>query len=136
MMRDGYEFSDSLSDRVADFINARSMLGCTFDIAEYTKQPINISAKLYVNSNYDPNLLKDYAERYLKEVTFRYGEKQFDDSIVKSDLEMEIIETFAGIISFRINEPEIDIISPLEPNNVLTLGEVEIEVELVDEDSL
>ena len=51
---------------------------------------------------------------------------QFDDVIIKSDLESEIKETFKGVKSFRITSPVADIISPSYPQNILKLGTVTI----------
>ena len=76
-------------------------------------------------------LLKDNVIAYLEGVTFSYGELQFKDTIVKSDLENEIKEMFEGILSFRINTPTDDIISPTNPQNVLTKGTINITVKYI-----
>ena len=81
--------------------------------------------------DYDKDELKANAEAYLEGVTFHYGELLFGDSIVKSDLENEIKEMFEGILSFRINTPTDDIISPTNPQNVLTKGTINITVKYI-----
>ena len=82
---------------------------------------------MYVDRDYDKDELKANAEAYLEGVTFHYGELLFGDSIVKSDLESEIKDTFDGILSFRINTPTSDIISPTQEQNVLVKGKINIE---------
>lgn len=126
MMKQDYEFTDDLSEEVVAFISDRCILGTSFDIAEYTKQPVNMTCVMNVDSDYDKDELKENVLTYLDGVTFQYGNLLFDDTIVKSDLENEIKETFEGIMSFRINSPESDIISPSSPQNVLTKGTITI----------
>ena len=120
-----------LSDSVTEFINPRSMIGCIFDITEYTKQVTNLSCKMYVDADYDPLVLKSYAETYLRDVVFKYGNLDFGDTLVKTDVEKEIKSTFDGVISFRINTPTEDIITPSAPQNILTLGTVTIQTEVL-----
>lgn len=126
MLKEGYKMNDSLVTSIADFISKRSMFGTEYTLTEYTGQPVNITATLYVDENYDKDEVKTEVESYLKMVTFKYGELLFDDSIIKSDLESEIKETFEGVLSFRISSPTEDIISPSQVNNVLTLGTINI----------
>jgi len=127
MMREGYPLNDSLVERVAEYIGTRSMIGCVYDLASYVPQVTNLSVRMYVDKDYDPLVLENYARTYLEEVVFKYGNLTFDDEIVKSDVEREIKETFDGIISFRIHDPAQDILSPAQPQNVLTLGEISFE---------
>lgn len=129
MMRSGYEMTDSLVESIADFISERSMVGTTYSINPYTPQPIDLECVLYVDRDYDFVELQANVEKYIREVTFAYGELQFEDYIVKSDLETEIKNTFSGILSFRINSPTEDIIKPSESQNVLTLGSITIHTE-------
>lgn len=124
MLRPDYTFD--IGEEVAEFISKRAMVGTTYDIQEYTKQTVNISAKMYVDADYDKDSIKADVEMYLEGVTFFYGNLVFESSIVKSDLENEIKSMFPGILSFRISTPNEDIISPTSPANVLTLGTVTI----------
>lgn len=124
MLRPDYKFD--VVEEVATFISKRSMIGTTYDITEYTRQYVNIEAKMYVDADYDKEEIKANVEAYLWGVTFFYGNLVFGDGIVKSDLENEIKDMFPGILSFRINAPEQDIISPTSPQNVLVLGTVNI----------
>lgn len=126
MMRKDYTLDLDLIKSVTDFISVRSMVGTTYDLNNYTAQEVDITANLYVDSDYDKDTLKTDVETYLREVTFAYGELQFGDKIVKSDLENEIKDTFEGILSFRISSPSDDIIKPTKEQNVLTLGNVTI----------
>lgn len=129
MLRPDYKMDLKLVEEIAEFVSPRSMIGTTYDLKEYVKQPVNITAKLYVDSDYDKKEIQANVESYIKQVTFFYGELQFGDSIVKSDLENEIKSTFDGILSFRISAPTEDIISPNAENNVLTLGTLSITAE-------
>ena len=129
MLRPDYKMDAKLVEEIAEFVSPRSMIGTTYDLKEYVKQPVNITAKLYVDRDYNIDEIKANVETYIKQVTFFYGELQFGDSIVKSDLENEIKSTFEGILSFRISAPTEDIISPSAENNVLTLGTLSITAE-------
>ena len=131
MMKDGYEMNQDLVSRVTEFIADRSMVGTTFDLSPYVAQPVNMDCVLYVDQDYEGDELKDNVIAYLEGVTFAYGELQFKDTIVKSDLENEIKEMFEGILSFRINTPTDDIISPTNPQNVLTKGTINITVKYI-----
>ena len=124
MLRPDYKFD--VAEEVATFISKRSMIGTTYDITEYTKQYVNIEAKMYVDADYDKDEIEANVRAYLEGVTFFYGNLVFGSSLVKSDLENEIKDMFPGILSFRINAPEQDIISPTAPQNVLVLGTVNI----------
>lgn len=128
MMKDGYTMTPSLVEDIAEFISKRSIVGTTHDLNPYVPQPVNMECVMYVDKDYDGDELKANVESYLDSVTFSYGELKFDDTIVKSDLENEIKSTFEGILSFRINTPTKDIISPTNPENVLTKGNIFIEV--------
>ena len=126
MMRTGYIYNSSLVSRVSSFVGERSMIGCIYDMTVYTPQTVNISATLYVDSDYGAAAIESNVRSYLSDVVFSYGNLLFEDSLVKSDVEQEIKNMFPGIISFRINTPSSDIISPSAANNVLTLGTVNI----------
>lgn len=126
MMRTDYTMTSTLVSKIAEYISSRSMIGTTYDLNSYVAQPVNITAKLYVDSDYDKDELKANVESYLELVTFKYGELQFGDTITKSDLENEIKNTFDGILSFRISSPTDDIISPTASQNVLTKGTISI----------
>lgn len=128
MMRQDYEMTPKLVEEIAMFIAERSMVGTTYDLNPFVAQPVDLDCIMYVDKDYDGEELKANAIAYLDGVTFAYGELQFGDSIIKSDLESEIKETFSGILSFRINTPVEDIISPTNPENVLTKGTINIEV--------
>lgn len=124
MLRPDYSFDNV--EEVAEFISKRAMIGTNYDISEYVKQRVHIEAKMYVNKDYDKDAIEADVRMYLEGVTFFYGNLVFGDTIVKSDLENEIKEMFPGILSFRINLPEVDIITPASPENVLTLGTISI----------
>lgn len=128
MMRQDYEMTPKLVEEIAEFIAERSMVGTTYALSPFVAQPVDLDCVMYVDQDYDGNELKTYAMSYLDGVTFHYGELQFGDTIVKSDLENEIKSTFDGILSFRINTPVEDIISPTSPENVLTKGNINITV--------
>lgn len=127
MMRPDYSMTAKLVEDIAVFIADRSMIGTTYDLNPYVAQPVNLECVMYVDQDYDKDELKANAIAYLEGVTFHYGELRFGDTIVKSDLENEVKSVFEGILSFRINTPVEDIISPTEPQNVLTLGTINIE---------
>lgn len=127
MMRPDYKYTSKLSQEVVEFVSSRTILGTTFDINPYVPQEVNLTCVMYVDRDYDKDELKANAEAYLDGVTFHYGELLFGDSIVKSDLESEIKDTFDGILSFRINTPTSDIISPTQEQNVLVKGKINIE---------
>lgn len=124
MLRPNYEFD--IAEEVAVFIGGRSMIGTSYDITEYTPQQVNIDAKMFVDADYDKDEIEADVKMYLEGVTFAYGNLVFGSSIVKSDLENEIKDMFSGILSFRINAPEADIISPVAPQNILVMGTVNI----------
>ena len=128
MMRDGYEMNDLLTQKVAEFIADRSMVGVSYDLGAYVSQTVDLSCVMYVDKDYNAEEIKSNVIKYLEGVTFKYGELQFEDSIVKSDLENEIKNTFKGVLSFRINSPTDDIISPTSPQNVLCKGNISITV--------
>lgn len=127
MMRQDYSMTAKLVEDIAVFIADRSMIGTTYDLNPYVAQPVNLDCVMYVDQDYDKEELKANAIAYLEGVTFHYGELVFGDTIVKSDLENEIKSVFDGILSFRINTPTDDIISPTAPQNVLTKGTINIE---------
>ena len=127
MMRPDYTMTPKLVEDIAGFIYDRSMIGTTYDLNPYVEQPVNLECVMYVDQDYDKEELIANAIEYLEGVTFHYGELVFEDSIVKSDLENEIKSVFECILSFRINTPTEDIISPTAPQNVLTKGTISIE---------
>lgn len=124
MLRPDYEFD--VAEEVAEFISKRSMLGTTYDIEEYTEQPVDLEINMYVDAAYDKDEIAEEALSYIEGVTFAYGNLVFGSSIVKSDLENEIRSMFSGILSFRINSPTDDIILPTLPQNVLIKGDITI----------
>ena len=126
MMRQGYSMTANLVSEIAEFIADRSMVGTTYDINPFVEQPVNLDCVMYVDQDYDKDELVSNAISYLEGVTFFYGELQFGDTIIKSDLESEIKNTFDGILSFRINTPTNDIIAPTSPENVLVKGTINI----------
>ena len=126
MLREDYIMTNTLVQNVAEFISDRCMIGTTFDLNPYVEQPVNMECTMYVDRDYNKDTLQSNVIKYLESVTFKYGELQFEDSIVKSDLENEIKNMFDGILSFRINSPSEDIISPTSPQNVLFKGTINI----------
>lgn len=126
MMRDGYSMTPNLSSDISKYIAERSMVGTTYDLNPYVEQPVDLECVMYVDKDYDKTELQENVISYLEGVTFSYGELKFGDTIVKSDLENEIKSTFDGILSFRINKPTEDIITPSSPQNVLTKGNISI----------
>ena len=126
MMRQGYSMTADLVSNIAEFIADRSMVGTAYDLNPFVEQPVDLDCVMYVDQDYDKDELISNALSYLDSVTFLYGELQFEDSIIKSDLESEIKNTFDGILSFRINTPTEDIIKPTSPENVLVKGNINI----------
>lgn len=126
MMRQGYSMTANLVSKIAEFIAERSMVGTTYDLNPFVEQPVDLDCVMFVDQDYDKDELVANATAYLEGVTFFYGELKFGDSIIKSDLESEIKNTFEGILSFRINSPTDDIISPTSPENVLVKGAINI----------
>lgn len=126
MMRQGYSMTANLVSKIAEFIAERSMVGTTYDLNSFVEQPVDLNCVMFVDQDYDKDELVANAIAYLEGVTFFYGELKFGDSIIKSDLESEIKNTFEGILSFRINSPTDDIISPTSPENVLVKGAINI----------
>lgn len=126
MMRQDYELKPELVSEIAIYISERCMIGTTYDLNPYVPQPVDMECVLYVDEDYDGEKLKSYVEAYLDGVTFAYGNLKFGDNIVKSDLEKEVKDTFDGILSFRINTPTEDIITPKNPQNVLTKGNITV----------
>lgn len=132
MMRSGYSYTTALSDAVDNYIDGHSMLGdITYDISSYIADTVNISAKLYYDKDYDVTQLVADIKYYVQNVIFAYGNQVFNTSIVKSDLEAKIKSTFSGIMSFRINSPVADIISPQDKQYVLTIGTITITSEAI-----
>ena len=74
MLRPDYKMDAKLVEEIAEFVSPRSMIGTTYDLKEYVKQPVNITAKLYVDKDYDIDEIKVNVETYIKQVTFFYGE--------------------------------------------------------------
>lgn len=127
-MRQDYSYTQKLAGEVVEYISNRSIVGTTFDLAPYVAQPVNINATLYVDRDYNSTELVANIKAYLEGVTFNYENVVFDDTLVKSDIEAEIKETFSGVLSFRITSPTADIIRPSAPQNILTMGTVNITV--------
>lgn len=125
IMRDGYSFTSALADKIMEYINARSMIGCTYDITEYTPEIVNIQGRLYYDSDYDQTSVVNAVKAYLSGTVFSYDNLMFGDSIIKSDIESQI-NNIDGVNSFRILSPTDDVISPTNDNNILALGTVTI----------
>lgn len=126
MMREGYYLTADLVSEIAEYISKRSMAGTTYDLNPFVEQPVDMECTMYVDQDYDKDELVSNATEYIEKVIFPYGELQFDDTIIKSDLESEIKDTFEGVLSFRINSPTEDIIAPTSPQNVLVKGTINI----------
>lgn len=126
-MREGHAFTPTLAAQVDAFISERCMIGTSYDISPCVMETVDIEAKLYVSRDYVPEVIENQVETYLAGVTFYYENVPFDAVLVKSDVERDIISTIPGIVSFRINTPTDDIISPSAPQNILKLGTVTIE---------
>ena len=126
MLRPDYEMTDVLNKKVTEYIAERSMIGTSFALDEYTPQSVDLDCTLYVDKDFDADELLANIRTYIEGVTFSYGSLAFEDVIVKSDLENEIKATFDGVLSFRINSPTEDIITPDNPQNVLTKGNINI----------
>ena len=124
IMRPDSEFTPELSGEIDEYIESHSMLGTTYDIAPCVEEDIDFEIKIYISSDYNATDIEENVQTYLEQVTFSYDELTFNRQIVKSDLEAEIKEMFEGIMSVRINVPTDDIITPTNPQNVLTLGSV------------
>lgn len=128
MMREGHKLTSDLVQEVVEFITERQMIGTTFDLNPYVEQTMDFECVMYVDKDYDGEEIKSDVLEYLDETIFAYGELRFGSTIVKSDLENEIKNMFEGILSFRINTPTDDIISPSSEVSVITKGNISIEV--------
>lgn len=124
---DDLTINDDFMERVQEFIVLRSMIGTTFTVNNYDKQIVDLEAKMYVDEDYDKDVIAEDVEAYIRGVIFAYGNLLFDDYLVKSDLEAEVRKVFKGILSFRLVSPEEDIIYLQSKSHVLTLGNITIE---------
>lgn len=127
-MREGHKLTSDLVQEVVELVTAKQMIGTSFDLNPFVEQKTDFECVMYVDPDYDGEEIKNDVLDYLDEVVFSYGVLQFEDTIVKSDIENEVKNVFDGILSFRINTPIDDIISPTSPENVITKGTVNIEV--------
>lgn len=123
-LKEGRKVDDELLAEISEYITQRQMVDTYFDINPCVMEPVNITANLYISKDYKGVDLSQSITDYLKNVTFKYGNMIFGDSIVKSDLEQEIKATFSGVLSFRISVPTADIIFPSAGQNILSLGNV------------
>lgn len=126
-MKDGYAIYN-IQDEVVAFIAKRIMAGTSFELKVPNRNVVSLNCNMYVDSSYDKDKLVANVETYLKDVVFNYNNIVFGYSIVKSDVENEIKNTFEGILSFRITEPTTDIITTTREENILELGTVNITV--------
>lgn len=126
LMREDYTLNASLVQRVAEYIGKRSMIGTSYDLNAVTYEVVNLSANLYVDADYDAVTIESNVRGYLTNTIFYLGQLSFGESIVKTDVEEEIISTFEGIVSFRINSPNVDIISPSNEHSILSIGTITI----------
>ena len=123
-MKDGYTMDADLTSAVESYIESREMIGTTYALSAYTPDTVDITANLIVGSDYDAVELESQVTSYLQTVSF--ADLHFGESIIKSDVENAIKETFEGVYSFRIVTPNTDIISPATDNSIIELGTVSI----------
>lgn len=128
LMREGYEMTSSLLEDIKTFFSTRVIPGTTYEFKVYQTYPIDIVANLIINDDYDRATIKEYVENYVKDTFFAYGNFQFGDSFVKSDLEHQIRETFAGVESFRVTSPNGDIISPDAESKIIVLNSLTLNI--------
>lgn len=125
IMKDGYLFNSDLALRVSEFISARSMIGCTYDIQSYVPDTVSLSCSLDYNNDYDVDTIKEQINECLAEI-FRKGNVLFDSYLVKSDIETRVKSEVDGVYAFRINTPSSNIIRSSIDGRILTLGTVTI----------
>lgn len=126
LMREDYTLNASLVARIADYIGKRSMIGTSYDLNPVTFEVVDLAANLYVDSDYDAVTIESNVRGYLTNTIFYLGQLSFGESIVKTEIEEEVISTFKGIISFRIHTPNVDIISPSTEHSILSIGTITI----------
>lgn len=129
VLKNGYNtptIVNDLLEKVALFISERSMIGTTYDINEGQFELFDIEANMYIDPDYDGTKLVEDVKEYIKTVTFSFNELKFERTITKSSLENEIKNTFKGILSFRINTPDEDIIVPSSSEKILKVNEINI----------
>lgn len=128
LMREGYEMTSELLSKIGTFFDSRIIPGTSYEFKEHENYVVNITANLIIDDDYDRNMIKTYVEDYVKNTFFAYGNMKFGTSFVKSDLESQVRETFAGVESFRIIAPDSDIIAPDSDSKIITLGTLTLNV--------
>lgn len=120
-LREGYTFDKKLSDIINDFFPKRTIIGTTYELVPYTPYIIDLEATLIVHNDYD---IKETTQEVLEFVDnyFSYGNFTFNDELVKSELENEVVSIIPGVRSYRINAPEDDIIKAPSSDQIITLG--------------
>lgn len=83
---------------------------------------------MIIDDDYDKETIVGYVTDYVENTFFAYGNLVFGDKFVKSDLEHEIKQTFAGVESFRIISPDSDIITADKDSKIITLKELKLNV--------
>lgn len=128
LMREGYTMDEALLKRVNDFFNSRIIPGTSYEFKKHEEYPITITANLIIDDDYDKETIVGYVTDYVENTFFAYGNLVFGDKFVKSDLEHEIKQTFAGVESFRIISPDSDIITADKDSKIITLKELKLNV--------
>lgn len=125
MMKEGYEYTDTLDEETKDMLDARIIPGTAYSIHAGVPQTLDFTASLIVDDDYNrADVLQD-VEDYINDIYFAYGNFKFGDSFKKTALEHDIMDDVDGVESFRITG-DASVISPNERYNYLTLGTVTI----------
>lgn len=125
-MRDDYTMTDGLLERLNTFFSTRVIPGTTYTFKAHEEYPVSITANLIVDNDYYRSEVVALVQDYIENTYFARGNFVFGDTIVKTDLEHEIHDTFRGVKSFRITIPDTDIIAPSKDNMIITFNNLVI----------
>lgn len=124
-LREGYSFTQELRSICSDFFSKRVIMGTKFDFLPYTPYVVDFDTAIIVYDDYDTEETTEEVREYITNY-FAYGNFTFNDELVKSDLENNIVTNIPGVRSFRINTPEDYIIRAPKSDQIITLGSLTI----------
>lgn len=128
-MRPGYEMTDELLENIEEFYKSRIIPGTTLEIKPGEDYPLDIVANLIVNDDYKRSLIEEYVDLYVKDTYFAEGNFTFNSKFIKTDLEYQVRNTFAGVESFRVSSPNgSGIITAPNSYQILTVGTLTLNV--------
>lgn len=125
-MREEYTMTETLKQDIFDFFEKRIIPGTTMDLLPHEDYPVNITASLVINKDYDRKTIEEDVKEFIQSTFFHYGNMIFKSSFTKTELEYMVRDTFNGIESFRIETPADDIVQAPEDYQILTLGTLTI----------